>query len=253
MYRFTNALSAEFTALHKDWPKFCHAAALFWWGTNVAPTLKIRVPELMREFSDTENYGRYVDGWLFYGDIQDLVSEPDQIVHYTVNINSEAPKAIRVDFYGNDPVKHADAKPFAKFLCKNAAVPMPDSIFERKGAGIWRNLDVATCPATLFKRRNERTVELYAPSIKKKVTFDIPSDSTFVDSLHHTGALSFQNIKDLVNGKICSLNYGSDRIGFFEQDGTNKAILFYPSESNGLLPTGFFEQKTVLGTWSDVN
>lgn len=89
---------------------------------------------MMKEFSDSENYGRRelpfwmfwpytvndylldVEGWLFFGDAEDLTTEPDQPIHYTVNINYETPKAIRVDFYGNDPDTHTTITPFAKVI-----------------------------------------------------------------------------------------------------------------------------------------
>lgn len=65
--RFANTLSEETSSLQKVWPNFCHASALFWWGGNVTPTIKIRVQEVMKEFSDSENYGRReVPFWTFW-------------------------------------------------------------------------------------------------------------------------------------------------------------------------------------------
>ncbi|KLO11243.1 hypothetical protein SCHPADRAFT_942228 [Schizopora paradoxa] len=251
-YRFSNSLPEETSSLQKDWPNFCHATALFWWRTDASPTIKIRVQELMKEFADTECYGRHVEGWLFFGDAGDLASDADEPVYYTVNINYEIPKAIRVDFYGSDPDTHTTT-PFAKFLCKDTTSSVPSSAVERKGTGIWRTLDVATCPATLFKRRNDNTIDIHAHSIKKKLTFELPSNSTFKDAIHHTGVLQFHNIKDMVHGETGILNFGTDRVAFFNAVNTSKAILFYPSEIHGTLPAGFKSHGVLEGKWYDEN
>lgn len=135
---------------------------------------------------------------------------------------------------------------------------MPVSIFERKGTGIWRTLDVATCPATLYKRRNDSTVEIHAHSIKKKVTFELPSSSTFKDSLRsynaahcchslneiwadYTGVLQFHDINDMLRGKVGVLNFDTGRIAFFNAGSTSKAILV--SSSSFLSMSLFHSQK----------
>ncbi|KAI9448764.1 hypothetical protein BJY52DRAFT_1310530 [Lactarius psammicola] len=225
------------------------AAALFFKNTvnnNVHQALRVEVPEIGKEFTDSAYIGKDPDGIFYYDAASDMSGSVKAKV---LKIVENSKVYVRIKFFTS-----REDETYAEFIGED-----PDDAVDATGMvaytqygrdGNWTDLNIGSANATVYKRTRESDIKLTAGAISNKATMTL-ANNVNVD-VDVKGTLYFKKISDLSRGRYAS--YNNDRIVFYEDDYTGKDFVAYFIPFEGSVQTlGIASTNTVIisgVTWS---
>ncbi|KAJ7890123.1 hypothetical protein B0H14DRAFT_3429184 [Mycena olivaceomarginata] len=190
---------ATFSTLQNNY-KYNVAASTLLFSNLHNKAIRVEVPDLGKEFSDSNYTGRDPEGTLYYNDL-DSFDTSRKNVNYTV-----------LKFLAEDPTGSV------------AAMGMDGYTFH----GSWRDLDICCGTAMIRKYDDETTITVTVGTIHKTATIKDTAGYLQGKSVDVKGNLYFKDIAKLGDGIYASWN--DDRVVFYYNDwvGTDFTAYFIP-------------------------
>ncbi|KAJ7655521.1 hypothetical protein B0H17DRAFT_1338044 [Mycena rosella] len=212
------------------------ADALLFSGKHNIKALRLEVPELGKEFSDTQFIGTDPQGIFYYRDGYEFKS--GVTVYYKVkkipNDPQPGKQTVSIKF-SHDPFTTGEKEPKlqAEFRANDlhdtvAAAGMDGYTFH----GTWSNLDTVTATTVFTKFGDSQKIFVASGDLPEKATITLPDN--VLDGVNYgdgvRGKLVYRKETDLTLG--IQANYNSDRVVFYNNDwnATDFTAYFIPFE-----------------------
>ncbi|KAJ7137617.1 hypothetical protein C8R43DRAFT_1019895 [Mycena crocata] len=217
----------QYDALPTDYDYFIGASALLFSGTHSIKALRVEVPDLGKEFSDTQFIGTDPEGVIYYNDVREFdttlpvyykiyhVAHGDKdLVQIKLSHNEfkqgQADPACHAEFWANDTNKTVAATGMDKYT----------------NSGKWYPLDISTVVTTFTKYGDMSWVSVAGESVAAvKGTIDLPKGLLQGDTFVVHGNLTFREETSIRKGKYA--NYNNDRVVFYTSDYVAKDFTSY--------------------------
>ncbi|KAJ7105973.1 hypothetical protein C8R44DRAFT_987537 [Mycena epipterygia] len=200
------------------------ASALLFSGENKA--LRVEVPELGKEFADTQFIGTDPEGVLYYDDDRNL--DVGLTAYYKVyKFADNTGNFINIKFYHNefkpgqpDPACHAE------FWAND-----PNNTVSATGMdgytyyGNWKVLDISSATTEFKKYVDMDWISVSAESVSEKATIALPQGLLDKMTFVVRGNLFFRQDTTISEG--IKANYNNDRVVFYHDDYTAKDFTAY--------------------------
>ncbi|KAJ7362460.1 hypothetical protein DFH08DRAFT_950726 [Mycena albidolilacea] len=206
-------MATKFSTLQNNY-KYNVAASALLFSNPYNKALRVEVPDLGKEFSDSKFIGHDPEGTLYYNDL-DSFDTSRKNVNYKVEKVDQGPGAaplVNIKFY-HQTVQECHAEFLAEDPTGSVTAMGMDGYTYH---GSWSDLDICCGTAMIRKYDDETTITVTVGTIHKTATIKDTSGYLHGKSVDVKGNLYFKDLAKLGDGKYASWN--DDRVVFYNNN-----------------------------------
>jgi len=215
-------MTDQFIVLKNKYKYNVPAAALFF--SNNHKALRVEVPDIGKEFTDSAYIGKDPEGFIYYNHLDSFNGS----VNYKINklTNSDGHTLAHIKFYRESPDScHAE------FLAEDPTGSVAGAGMDGwTYSGAWKDLNIGCATASIRKYDDSKTITFTVGTIHKTATLVDSNGVLNGKSVKVNGNFFFKDINTINDGKFAS--YNDDRIVFYADNwaGTDFTGYFIPFE-----------------------
>lgn len=194
--------------------------------------MRVEVPILQKEFTFGAWIGTDPEGAIYYNDTADF-DKATQFKVFQVNNPDDGSTnnpCVRVEFwYRGESVDD----PYAIFFAEDPTRTVTQTGFDKFDSGsstspAWRGLNIAQVSALVHKDSVSNNIKVTVDILGKTCNFTVDKDYfDFGTQIDSHGTFSFKSIPDLNSTKAKTVNYGPDRIVWYDGPNAQDFIAYF--------------------------
>ncbi|KIM76190.1 hypothetical protein PILCRDRAFT_826551 [Piloderma croceum F 1598] len=201
-------MTDQFIVLKKKYTYNVPAAALFF--SNAHKALRVEVPDIGKEFTDSAYIGKDPEGFIYYNHLDSFEGK----IKYTISklINNDGHTLAHIKFYRDSP----DAC-HAEFLAEDPTGSVAGANMDGWSAtGTWTDLNIGCATASIRKYDDSKTITFTVGTIHRTATLTDTNNVLRGKSVKVNGNFFFKDINTIKDGQYAS--YNDDRIVFYKDN-----------------------------------